>query len=152
MLNFARRTFPAAFLLLSACGPTIKWVPSLVSHVPDSTQVRFAATASDSFTSGTAVGWDRGTPRLITPRGDTLAIPNGSRVEVYLKEASHEANFGAAAGALIGVLASVADCGAQRSCGEQDFRPMLGALIGGFVAYILTTEHWKSVAWPTPDP
>ena len=145
------RTFSAASLLLIACGCTaVRWRPSLVTHVPDSTEVRFAPKAGDSFITGTALGWDRARPRLITAHGDTLAIPNGSRVEVYLKEASHYPKFGAVVGGAIGVLASLADCGGQQYCGEQDPRPMLGVLVGGIIGYVLTTDHWAPVAWPKP--
>ena len=144
-----RRAMLAMVPTLIACGGSrIKWVPSMVTHVPDSTSVRYARTAKDAFIAGTSVGWDRGTPRIVTANGDTLDIPVGSRVEVYLKEPTRHPGIGAAIGWAIAGVAMLADCGGERTCGEQDPRPLIGILAGALAGEILLVENWRPVAWP----
>jgi hypothetical protein len=78
-------TFLIGAVFLSACASaTIRWQPSLVSQVPDSTPVRFSAAQHEPPVRGRAVDWQRGRPRLITQRGDTVVVPASATLEVCL--------------------------------------------------------------------
>jgi len=142
----------AALFGLSACaGGAVRWQPSLVSHVPDSTPVRFAPSRNEPQVEGLALDWQRGRPKLVTERGDTLVIPDASRLEVRLREKASHPTAGAVIGWAIGVGISYATCPApKRRCGEEDPTPMLTAGLGALIGSKVKTDWWVGVRWDAP--
>ena len=69
-----------ALVPLSGCTrATMLWRPSYVSQVPDGTPARYRVDSHAPIVRGLAVNWMSGDPRLLTPRGDTLTIPPGTK-------------------------------------------------------------------------
>src|SRR5690242_6168319 len=126
----------AALVLVAACNrATFRWQPSVVSQVPDSTPVRFWREPSDRPTQGRSVDWQRGAPKLVTARGDTVTVPPGASLGVRLDRRAGHPVAGAIIGGIIGVAVQYAACPEPKTyCGEEDPTPIfvggLGALIG----------------------
>lgn len=133
---------------VSACGGThVQWRPSLVTHVPDSMPVRFQQAPGSLIVTGTSVSWDRAEPRVVTAAGDTVTVPRGSRLEVRLKEPRHHVTAGAVVGWAVATATMLSECGGERTCGEQDPRPLLGIALGALVGRLITTPAWVQVRW-----
>ena len=145
-------TSVAMLLLASSCASGgVKWRPSLVSHVPDSTWVRFARQNGDSSIMGRAMDWQRGRPRVITAVGDTVAVPNGSALEVRLNEKAGHTTAGIIAGWAVGVTISYATCPPPKKyCGEQDPTPALAAGLGALIGSRVKSDQWVRVRWDAP--
>jgi hypothetical protein len=144
---------PAVALVLAAgCGrATLRWHPSLASHVPDGTAVRFAPAPRDPRIAGRALGWQRGMPRLITPRGDTVLIPRGARLEVRLRDKTNLAVAGGVVGFTVGVGVMYANCpGSAKTCPEQNPTPYIIAGLGALLGSVIKVAHWAAVAWDAP--
>jgi len=143
-----------SLLLLAACGGTaIRWQPSVASQVPDSTFVRFARATGEAPTSGVALDWSSGRPRVITPGGDTIVVPEGSALEVRLKDKATHPTAGAIVGWAVGVAVSYAACAPPRTyCGEEDPTPLLGAGLGALIGSRIKTDWWVRVQWDAPNP
>ena len=141
-----QQLLPAALLFLGACGVSVKWRPWLVTQVPDGTEVRYRERSNASTARlGRALGWSSGTPRLVTSRGDTIAIPPGAVLEVHVDNPDRHTNFVAVVGYVAGILATFSLCGTESYCGEESPAPLLGAIVGAFVGHFMT-EDWVSVS------
>lgn len=145
---------PAALFALSACaGGAMRWQPSLVSQVPDSTPVRFAPSRNEPRVAGLALDWQRGRPKLVTERGDTVVIPDTSVLEVRLREKASHPTAGAIIGWAVGVGVSYITCPApKRYCGEEDPTPLLAAGLGALIGSKVKTDWWVGVRWDAPTP
>lgn len=145
-------TCSATLLLASSCAHGgVKWRPSLASHVPDSTWVRFAGHIGDSSVMGRAMDWQRGRLRVITVAGDTVAVPSGSALEVRLNEKAGHTTAGLIAGWALGVTISYATCPPPKKyCGEQDPTPALAAGLGALIGARVKTDQWVRVQWDAP--
>ena len=154
MRGFIRRTFPAALLLFAAPGCTrILFRPTLVTQVPDGREVRYRATPNGSTAVvGRALDWEKGTPRLVTTRGDTIAIPNGAHIEFKVDHPSNHAKAGAVVGYLVAIIVMQTNCNRQniQYCGEEDPTPLLGILAGGIIGSLMT-EDWVPISWTKPE-
>jgi hypothetical protein len=139
-----------ALLAAAACNRTrVSWEPSKVYQVPDGTQVRFTEPRTPLVTSiwyGRAFQWNTMTPRLITARGDTLVIPRGAKFEVLLAEKRGHAAYGAVIGWTAAVISILADCGFERTCGEQNPLPALGLAGGALIGSMIRTDKWVTVS------
>jgi hypothetical protein len=119
--------------------------------VPDSTWVRFVRGVGEPSISGLALEWQNGHPRVITERGDTVIVPEGSTLAVRLKEKQTHANAGAVIGWALGVALAYAACPPPRSfCGEEDPTPLVAAGLGAFVGSKVRTDWWVDVRWDPP--
>lgn len=139
-----------AFVLAtwSCASGGVKWRPSLASHVPDSTWVRFAGHIGDPPVTGRAVGWERGRLRVIIAAGDTVVVPSGSALEVRLNEKAGHTTAGVIAGWALGVAISYATCPPPKKyCGEQDPTPVLAAGLGALIGARVKTDQWVRVRW-----
>jgi hypothetical protein len=136
-------------LALTGCsGATYRWQPSRVSQVPDSMLVRFVPADSQKSMTGRSLGWQTTVPRVITPRGDTLLVPNGTRVSVKAKGKAGHPVAGAIVGWAIGTGAMLANCGKLVSyCGEQDPTPVWSAGLGALVGATIRTDRWVRLKW-----
>ena len=145
---------PVALLAVSACaGGAVRWQPSLVSQVPDSTPVRFAPSRNEPQVAGFALDWQRGRPKLVTERGDTVVIPDASLLEVRLRKKASHPTAGAIIGWAIGVGISYATCPApKRYCGEEDPTPLLTTGLGALIGSRVKTDWWVGVQWNPPTP
>jgi hypothetical protein len=139
----------AVAVLLTAChGATYRWQPTLVSQVPDSMTVRFRAPNESKSVTGRSLGWQTTEPRVITPRGDTLVVPDASRMSVKAKGKTGHPLAGAVVGWAIGVGISLATCDEPRThCGEQDPTPLLSAGLGALIGATIRTDRWVRVMW-----
>jgi len=146
MASHSRYVLVAALLSVSACGGSVKWRPWIVTQVPDRTEVWYREKANASTAHvGRAVGWSNGTPRLVTSRGDTIAIPTGAHLEVHVDNPDRHTNFGAVVGYVAGILTIFGTCGTESTCGEQNPAPLLGAIVGAISGHFLV-EDWVSVS------
>jgi hypothetical protein len=138
-------------LLLAACGgTTIRWQPSFVSQVPDSTTVRFVAEPGRPPTQGLALDWQRGRPKVITGR-DTIAMPAGAALEVRLAGKFGHPTAGGIIGGALGAGVSYSLCPSpKRYCGEQDPTPLLAATVGALIGGRIKTDRWVGVRWDVP--
>lgn len=147
-------SLPAVVLLfVAACGrrATLEWRPSLVSQVPDSTPVRISVGPERTTTQGLAWDWQRGRPRVITARRDTVLVPDNAILRVRLRKKSGHAIEGLFIGWAVGVGVSYAQCPEpKRYCGEQDPTPVLGAGLGALVGSAIRTYHWVRVRRDQP--
>lgn len=141
--------------VLGACAGRMRvgWHPNVVSDVPDSTLVRFSTVERKERSVGRAVGWQRGSPALVTTSGDTLAIPADARFEVYLDKRGDHSVKGGIVGYAVAVALMLASCNSRGVsggvCGEQDPTPILGAMLGGFIGFVIKKERWVRVARDT---
>jgi hypothetical protein len=137
----------AATVLLVGCSQaTVGWQPSLVSQVPDSTPVKFAPASEQRALSGRALDWQRGTPKVITSRGDTLVVPREAAVSVRLPDRVRHPGTGAVIGAVVGIFGSLGVCSDNR-CEEGNPYQLVGALAGALIGYSIKTDHWVRVRW-----
>ena len=139
----------AITLLLTAChGATYRWQPTLVSQVPDSMTVQFRPPNESKSVVGRSLGWQTTAPRVITPRGDTIVVPNASKMSVKAKGKTGHPLAGAIVGWAIGVGAVVSTCDGKRMhCGEQDPTPLLTAGVGALIGATIRTDRWVRVMW-----
>ena len=138
---------PLVILLATGCArETFRWRPSLTSQVPDSMPVRFNVGRGEPRASGRSLGWQRGAPRLITPRGDTVAVPESAYIQVRLKDKANHALAGAFVGMVVGVGVSFAECGETR-CGPGDRRPLYITGLGALVGSRFKAASWVRVRW-----
>jgi hypothetical protein len=156
MLRFVSAASPVLFLLLAACGgATFGRRPSLTSQVPDSTPVRFNVpqTQPRASEAGRALGWQRGAPRVVTTRGDTVVVPEGARMEVRLKERTSHAGTGATIGWIVGLGAHYAACNyPSTKCRELDLRIPVGTGVGALIGWRFRTDQWVRVRRDTVVP
>lgn len=154
MRRFVPAFLAATLVSVAGCGrTTYQWRPSLVSHVPDSAPVRFTPREAsreirERTTKGRALDWQRGTPKLITPRGDTIVIPHDATMGVRLKQKTGHGVAGAIFGAIIGVGVEIANCPSDwQYCGEENPTELLFAGIGALIGSAIKTDHWIRVRW-----
>jgi hypothetical protein len=134
-------------LALGCVGSSIRWRPSLVSQVPDSTAVRLERVNARDV-SGRSFGWDRGRPRVVTSLGDTILVERGMTLRVLVPDRATHTTAGIVIGWVLGVGISYATCGApKRYCGEQDPTPLIGIGLGALIGSRVKTERWVRVAW-----
>ena len=137
----------AIVVLLTACTRTvIGWRPTLVSHVPDSTAVRFAPASGAPTVAGRSLDWQLGSPKVITSRGDTLVVPREAAVSVRLPGKVRHAGTGAVVGAVVGIFGSLGVCSDNR-CEEVNPYQLLGAVGGALIGYAIKTDNWVRVKW-----
>jgi len=75
MNRIASLALTSILLLGAACGSaTVTWRPSLLSHVPDSTPVRWNPQTGEPRVRGRSLGWQNGAPRVVTDIGDTMCV------------------------------------------------------------------------------
>ena len=152
--SFIRRTLPTALMFLAASGCTrILFRPSLVTQVPDGKEVRYRVTPNGSTAVvGRALDWEKGTPRLVTSRGDTIVIPTGAHIEFKVDHPNNHAKAGVVVGWLVAVIVMQTNCIQQHIeyCGEEDPTPALGAILGGLIGSFFR-EDWIPIAWATPE-
>jgi len=149
MRRLVRFALPSMCLVVSACGrTTFRWQPSLVTHVPDSTPVRFALDRGTPRTVGRSLDWRLGRPRVVTTRGDTVVVPQGATLEVKLKDKANRAVAGAIIGFVAGAGLSYALCDPPKThCGEEDPTQLLTAGLGALIGSAIKTDHWVRVRW-----
>jgi hypothetical protein len=108
--------------------------------------VRYVIRAERVIVTGRSLDWERGTPQLITRRGDTLTIPPIATLEVRLRERTNRAIAGGVIGFLAGVVTSYVSCPPpKRYCGEQDPTPLLGATLGALIGSRIKSDWWVRV-------
>jgi hypothetical protein len=118
--------------------------------VPDSTTVRFAVSRSEPRIVGRSVDWQRGTPRLVTPRGDTVLVPDSGRVEVRLKNETNQAVAGGVLGLVVGFVFVYVECPPPKTyCGEQNPGPYFFGGLGALIGAAIRTDHWVRVRYDT---
>ena len=140
-----RRSLPFVFLVATACGgSTFRWQPSLTSHVPDSTTVRFNLARNEPHVVGRSIDWQRGKPRLVTSRGDTVVVPDSARLEVRLKNKTNHAVAGGMLGLAVGFGVAFAACSSE-SCSEQALTPYLVGALGALLGSAFKTDQWVRV-------
>ena len=138
---------PILMLLATGCSrATFRWKPSLTSQVPDSTPVRFHVARGVPRVSGRALDWQRGGPRVITPRGDTVTVPDTALIQVRLKDKSNHALAGAIVGIVAGAGVSLAKCW-NTHCPPGDRRPVYIAGLGAVVGSRFKADSWVRVRW-----
>jgi len=115
------------------------WCPAVV---PDGARVRAFDPDVRRTHTGTALGWATPAPRVVTTRGDTVALAARHTRAVSDGRTARRKWQGVLVGWLGGVTAVVADCGLARTCGEQNPLPLLGAVLGGVVGNQLRRERW----------
>jgi hypothetical protein len=154
MRGYAAFSFPAGLLVMSACaGAVTRWQPSLASQVPDSTPVRFAERSREPRVTGLALDWERGRLRVITERRDTVVVPEGSVLEVRLRERASHATAGAIIGWALGVAISYAACPPPKKyCREEDPTPLLATGLGALIGARVKTDWWIRVGWDPSSP
>ena len=153
MLPMLFRVSPGVFFLVAACGGTTRgWRPSIsFSHVPDSTPVRIAVQETGLRMSGRAIDWQRGMPRVVTTRGDTMVVPDGARLEARIRGRTNGAAFGAAVGYLVGVVVTFNRCGGiDAECSEKDPTSLLTLGAGALIGSLFKTTAWFTVRRDTP--
>jgi hypothetical protein len=90
---------------------------------------------------------------VITGRGDTVIVPDGSALEVRLREKARHPTAGAIIGWALGVAISYAACPPPKKyCGEEDPTPLLAAGLGALIGDRVKTDWWVRVRWDTPSP
>ncbi|HUQ84346.1 MAG TPA: hypothetical protein VM076_24550 [Gemmatimonadaceae bacterium] len=138
-----------ALLMLAACHrATYRWQPTLVSQVPDSMTVQFRAPNESKTVIGRSLGWQTMKPRVITPRGDTLVVPDASRMSVKAKGKTGHPLAGALIGWAVGTGVMLAHCGQLMSyCGEQDPTSLLTAGAGALIGATIRTDRWVRLKW-----
>ena len=138
----------AAALLSAACTrQSLGWRPSVVADVPDSTHVRFTAYPGAPLTAGRALDWRRGTPRVVTGRGDTLLVPRGAALSVKLPGKTRHAGMGAIVGGAIGTAVSLAECHTPDRCEGASPYQLFGAAAGALIGVAIRTDHWIRIQW-----
>lgn len=149
MFRFVPPYAAAALMLVTACNrATFTWRPSLVSQVPDSMPVRFSPDRNGKPTVGRSLGWQRGSPKLVTSRGDTVRVPAGSLTAVRLDRKAGHPVAGAIIGAIIGVGVELANCPSEwQYCGEENPTELLFAGLGALVGAAIKTDNWVRVRW-----
>ena len=148
MLRVLLPVSPALFFLVAACGGATRgWRPSISSsHVPDSTLVRIAVQESGLRMSGRAIDWQRGTPKVVTTRGDTMIVPDGARLEARIKGRTNGAAFGSVVGYLIGVVVTFNRCGGiDAECSEKDPASLLTLGAGALIGSLFKPTLWVTV-------
>lgn len=153
MNRIASLALTSILLLGAACGnATVTWRPSLLSHVPDSTAVRWNPQTGEPRVRGRSLGWQHGAPRVVTDTGDTVMIARGAgRLEVRLREKKRQGVIGAVIGWAVGVGVMYATCDPPRTyCGEQNPSPLLGAGLGALIGSMFKADDWVRVRWDSP--
>lgn len=116
------------------------WCPAAV---PDGARVRAFDPDARRTHTGTALGWATPAPRVVTTRGDTVALAARHRRTVSEGRTGRRTLQGAIVGWAIGVGSVIADCGLEKTCGEQNPIPLLGAAIGAVVGSRMRRERWR---------
>ncbi len=111
--------------------------------MPDGTRVRVRTAGARARHTGVALGWGTPRPRVVTARGDTVALAPGDERSISRGRA-HRAGPGAAIGFLAGSLTNV-PCIGQSRCGENNLFPALGMALGALVGRLVTHEVWVRV-------
>ena len=144
--------FPALFFLVAACGGrTFGWRLSL-SQVPDSTPVRIAVQETGLRMSGRAVDWQRGTPKVVTTRGDTMIVPESARLQAHLTGRAAGAMFGGVVGYLVGVVITFNHCGGiDAECSEKDPTSLLTLGAGALIGSLFKPSAWVTIRRDTPQ-
>ncbi len=125
---------------------TFGFRPSLTSQVPDSTVVRIRARDGQPSVTGRALDWQAGRPRIITPTGDTVAVPRTSTLEVRLKEKKTHAILGGVIGLGVGFSIKLVQCPPTNVC-APDLTPALTAGVGALIGSRFTAADWVRVKW-----
>lgn len=115
------------------------WCPAAV---PDGARVRAFDPDVRRTHTGIALGWSTPTPRVVTARGDTVALAERHQRSVSEGRTGKRTLQGAVVGWLAGVVTVVSDCGLEKTCGEQNPIPLLGAAIGTVVGSRMRRERW----------
>ena len=153
MISLVPSALCVSMLLLTACAPAvITWRPSVVSQVPDNTPVQFDSPGSgEKPTRGVAVGWQRGQPRVIDQRGDTVLIPEDARLQVRLRKKSNNAPIGGLVGFVIGAAVAYNGCqDSGRTCAQDDPTPLLAATAGALIGSAIRSYPWVTVKRDAP--
>ena len=147
MLRVASFVSPALFFVIAACGgATFGPRPSLSSHVPDSTLVRIDAQGHGLRMSGRAVDWQRGTPKVVTTRGDTIVVPEGARLQVQLKGRPNRAVTGGVIGFVAGLAVTYARCpNFKDRCRMNDPTSFLAGGAGARIGSRFKVHDWVTV-------
>lgn len=113
--------------------------------IADGARVRARDPVTGTSHVGAALGWHTPRPRLVTARGDTLALDPSQRTWASAGRTARRTWQGAVVGWGAGVAAVLADCGLARTCGEQNPLPLLGTVLGAVVGRQLKRERWTRV-------
>ena len=140
------RLVPAILLLAGCTRASIGWHPSLVSQVPDGSPVRFTPLSHTGTVVGRSLDWQRGAPRVVTSRGDTLVVPHEAVMSLQLPGKIRHAGAGAVIGAIAGIVASLGPCSETR-CEDGNPDQLVGAAAGALLGYAIRTDHWVRVRW-----
>lgn len=119
--------------------------PRTIAEVRDSTRARLDLNGMRWVAKGHALGWASANPRLVTAKGDTVPLPSEGELWVVFDRGAHHGVIGAIGGWLVGVGVVLAGCNGSRYCGEQDFRPLLGAVVGYAVGRDIKRDRWVRV-------
>jgi hypothetical protein len=85
---------------------------------------------------------------VITARGDTVVVPDGSILDVRLNEKAGHSTAGAIVGWALGIAVSYAACPPPKKyCGEEDPTPLLGIGLGALMGSRIKTDSWVRVQW-----
>ena len=134
-----------AVMFLGGCTrATFGFRPSLTSHVPDSTVVRVRGQGGQPSTTGRALGWQVGEPRIVTSAGDTVVVPPAAALEVRLKEKKTHATLGAVVGLSVGLGIKLTQCPPPGPCGP-DLTPALTAGVGALIGSRFSAVQWVRV-------
>ena len=96
--------------------------------------------------SGRAVDWQRGTPKVITTRGDTMIVPLGARLQARLTGRTNTAVIGGAVGYFVGLLITYDHCGGiDAECTEKDPTSILTFGVGALIGSLFKSTAWVKV-------
>lgn len=112
--------------------------------VADGARVRVSPVNASRVT-GTALGWTSSGPRLVSSRGDTIALHPDDRLEESLGRTGRRTWHGAIIGALAAGAALAVSCGGRQYCGEENPLPLLGAAAGALVGHRMKRERWRQI-------
>lgn len=102
--------------------------------------------------TGRALDWQTGRPRIITPAGDTLAIPapETATLEVRLKDKQTHATMGGVVGGALGLVIRLVECPPGNYC-SPDLTPALTAGVGALIGSRFSAVEWVRVRWVPAD-
>ena len=123
---------------------TFGFRPSLISQVPDSTIVRVRNPNGLPPTTGRALGWQTGEPRVVTSAPDTIDVSQAAILEVRLREKKTHATLGAIVGLLVGLSIKLVQCPPTGYC-APDATPAVTAGVGALIGSRFTAVEWVRV-------
>ena len=143
----ARVPIVMLLVLVGCTSPVQRLDPWRVTQVPDSAFVRFVPASGQQPVTGRSLGWQHNAPHVITSRGDTLRVPEGSRVAMRANRKRGHPVAGAAVGYAIGLGLTTARYGFLSYRGRRDPTPLFTVAIGALAGSAIRTDRWIRLGW-----